>query len=210
VAVFGLFRRAVRSRYDGRVSEARRRATRADLEALPENVVGELIRGTLYTMPRPRPRHGSAASGVSADLYGPFDRGRGGPGGWWIVVEPGVELAALDVGEIVPDVAGWRRERLPELPERFTSAPDWVCEVLSPSTRHHDIRIKRPLYAEAGVRWMWVIDVDARTLVASRLMDGKWLEIGVWSDADVARIEPFDAIELQLSDLWGEPPAPAK
>lgn len=193
------------------MSEARRRATRADLEALPENVVGELIRGALYAMPRPRPRHGRAEGRISGRVQSAYDYGDGGgPGGWWIVVEPGIELAALDVGEIVPDVAGWRRERLPELPERFTTAPDWVCEVLSPSTRNHDVRIKRPLYAEAGVRWMWVLDVDARTLVASRLLDGKWLEIGVWSDADRARIEPFDAIEIDLADLWGDPPAPPK
>jgi Uma2 family endonuclease len=188
------------------VSEARRRATRADLEALPESVVGELIRGVLHTMPRPRPRHGNAAAAVSGDLYGPFDRGRGGPGGWWIVVEPGVRLAALDIDEIVPDVAGWRRETLPALPEHFVTAPDWVCEVLSPSTRRHDLITKRPLYAEAGVRWMWIVDVDARTLIASRLHDGKWLELGTWSDDDVARVEPFDAIEVRLADLWGDPP----
>ena len=182
---------------------AKKRATRADLEALPEHVVGEVIEGVLYTMPRPRPKHTSAATVLGGDLNGPFQRGRGGPGGWWILAEPGIELAALDVAEIVPDLAGWRRERLPELPEgSIRLAPDWVCELLSPSTRAHDLKRKRPLYAKAGVGWMWLVDVDARFLTASRLHEGHWLEVGTWSDDDVARIEPFEAVELDLSDLW--------
>jgi Uma2 family endonuclease len=182
-----------------------RRATWADLEALPENVVGELIRGVLYTMPRPRPKHQSAGSVLGADLNGPFQRGRGGPGGWWILIEPGLAFPALDVEEIVPDLAGWRREHLPALPERSIEvAPDWVCEILSPSTRRHDQRIKRPLYAEAGVRNMWVVDVDARTVVVSRNEGGRWMELGVWAESERMRAEPFDAIELALADLWDD------
>jgi len=185
---------------------ARKRATRADLDALPRSIVGELIAGVLYSMPRPRPRHAGAASVLGSDLNGAFQRGRGGPGGWWLLDEPGIALTALDVEEIVPDIAGWRRERMPELPEGIISiAPDWLCEVLSPTTRAHDLKLKRPLYARAGVSWMWIVDVDARTLVASRLCDGKWLELGTWSDDDVARIEPFDAIELEHADLWCAP-----
>lgn len=185
------------------VQPARKRDTRAELDALPEGVVGELIEGVLYTFPRPRPRHSRAASGLGGDLVGPYDRGRGGPGGWWILDEPGVALAALDVEEIAPDLGGWRRERLPELPEgAITIAPDWVCEVLSPTTRAHDLKRKRPLYARAGVSWMWIVDTDARTVIASRLQEGHWLELGTWSDDDVARIEPFDAIEIRLADLW--------
>ena len=149
---------------------AGRRATRADLDALPRSVVGELIGGVLYTFPRPRPRHQNAGSETSAVLRGPFQHGRGGPGGWWILNEPGIELRDLDVDEIAPDVAGWRKERLPELPDGpIAIAPDWACEILSPSTRAHVQRVKRPLYARAGVRWLWFIDVDARTLIASRL-----------------------------------------
>jgi Uma2 family endonuclease len=182
---------------------AAKRATRADLEALPESSVGELIHGVLHVFPRPRPRHARAASGLGGDLIGPYDRGRGGPGGWWILDEPGVQLAELDVDEIAPDLAGWKRERLPELPEGgITVAPDWVCEVLSPTTRAHDLKRKRPIYARASVRWMWIVDADARTLTASRLHEMSWLEIGTWSDDDVARIEPFDAIEIRLADLW--------
>ena len=186
---------------------APRRATRADLDALPESVVGEIIRGVLHTMPRPRLRRGSAATVLGADLNGPFQRGRGGPGGWWIVIEPGIELTEVDAEEIVPDLPGWRRERLPELTDRTSVVPDWVCEVLSPSTRRHDLATKRPLYAQAGVRWMCIVDVDARRLIASRNEGGRWLEIAVHADDGVVRVEPFDAVEIRLPDLWEGGPA---
>jgi Uma2 family endonuclease len=183
-----------------------RRATRADLDALPEHVAGELIRGVLYTLPRPRARHQFAGSALGAELFGPFQRGRGGPGGWWILDEPGIRLPALDVEEVVPDLAGWRRERLPELPEGpIDVVPDWVCEVLSPTTRQHDLRIKRPLYAEAGVGHMWLVDVDARTVVVSRNEGGRWVELGVWAESERLRAEPFEAFELPLADLWPDP-----
>lgn len=179
------------------------RASLADLEALPADQTGELIAGVLHVFPRLRPHHQNAGSVLGADLNGPFQRGRGGPGGWWILVEPGIRLASLDVEEVVPDLTGWRRERLPALPDRAVEiAPDWICEVLSPSTRHHDQRIKRPLYATAGVEWLWFVDVDARTLIASHLEGGRWVELGVWADDEVARIEPFAAVELHLGDLW--------
>lgn len=184
---------------------ADKRATRAELEALPRTVVGELIRGVLHTFPRPRPRHQNAGTETSASLRAPFQHGRGGPGGWWILNEPGIQLAELDVEEIAPDVAGWRKERLPTLPDGpITVAPDWACEILSPSTRAHDQRIKRPLYAAAGVSWLWFIDVDARTLIASRLEGGRWLELGVWGDDDHARVEPFAEIELSLAAFWAD------
>jgi Uma2 family endonuclease len=175
----------------------------ADLEAVPASMSAELIEGVLYTMTRPRARHQSAGTNASYTLAGPFGFGRGGPGGWWILNEPGIALPELDVEEIAPDIAGWKRERMPELPEGpITITPDWVCEVLSPTTRAHDQRIKRPLYARAGVKWLWFIDVDARTLTASRLENERWSEIGVWADDEVARIEPFDAIEFRIGDLW--------
>lgn len=152
-------------------------------------------------------RQARAASILGGDINEAYDRGRGGPGGWWIIVEPGIELAALDVEEIAPDVAGWLRERMPRPPDGpITLAPDWVCEVLSPTTRSHDLKRKRPLYARAGVPWMWIVDVEARILTSSRLHEGRWLEVGTWGDDEVVRIEPFDAIEIQLADLWGGPP----
>ena len=187
-------------------SAAPRRATREDLANLPENVTGELIRGSLVVLPRPRPHHARSATRLAGRVQGAYDFGDdGGPGGWWILVEPGVRLPALDVEEIVPDVAGWRREHLEALPSSgpIERAPDWVCEVLSPTTRRHDLVVKRPLYVEAGVRWMWIVDLDARTLTASRAHEGRWLEIGVWSDDDLVRAEPFGEVTLRGSELWG-------
>ena len=175
-----------------------------DLEALPADRVGELIRGTLYSMPRPRPRHQRAGTRVIGELHGPYWKARGGPGGWVFLSEPGIAFPGLDVEEIVPDIAAWRVERFIEAKddESITVVPDWVCEILSPSTRKHDQRVKRPLYAEAGVRWMWIIDVDAKTVVASRNEEGRWVEVGVWADDEAMRAEPFDAHEIPLTDLW--------
>ncbi|MFO0619138.1 MAG: Uma2 family endonuclease [Polyangiaceae bacterium] len=184
---------------------ASKRATLADLDALPPSVAGELIQGVLHTMTRPRARHRSAGTILAGDINGPYQRGRGGPGGWWILGESGIQHLALDVEEISPEVAGWRRERMPELPDEKSIGvvPDWVCEVLSRTTRVHDLKLKRPLYARMGVTWMWIVDVAAKTLVASRNVDGKWLELATYSDDDVVRIEPFDAIDIHLADLWG-------
>jgi Uma2 family endonuclease len=177
-------------------------ATRADLEALPEDVVGEIIEGVLYTFPRPRAVHAHVEGYVVGDLQFRFERGRGGPGGWWILVEPGIELPGSP--EVVPDVAGWRKERMPELPEdrAINVVPDWVCEILSLTTRAHDLRVKRPFYARVGVRHLWFVDVEARTLVVSKLVQGHWLELGVYGEADAVRAEPFDAVEIALGEWW--------
>jgi Uma2 family endonuclease len=183
-------------------------ATRADLEPLPENVVGEIIEGVLYTFPRPRPVHTHVEGCVLGDLQMPFERGRGGPGGWWVLVEPGIELPGSP--EVVPDVAGWRKERMPVLPadQPIDVVPDWVCEILSPNTRAHDLRVKRPFYARVGVRYLWFVDLDTRTLTVSKLVHGRWLELGIYSESDVVRAEPFDAVEITLRDWW--PAAPVK
>lgn len=179
-----------------------RPATLADIEALPEGVVGEIIDGTLYVHPRPRARHGDIIGALCSELRDPFQRGRQGPGGWWIQVEPGIRLP--DAPEFVPDLAGWRRERAPHgLPEDWwTLVPDWACEVLSPSTRAYDQRIKRPFYARIGIRHLWFIDLEARTLSISELSAGRWVELGVYGEDDVIRAPPFDAIELRLGELW--------
>lgn len=182
-------------------------ATRAELEALPEHLVGELIEGVLYTAPRPRAVHANIGMLLGGDINGAFQRGRGGPGGWWILAEPGIELAAAE--EIVPDLAGWRRERLPELPQdrSIQVVPDWVCEILSPSTRQHDLLVKRPFYARAGVDYMWLIDPLAQTLTVSQRSDGRWLELGIFGGAEPFRAEPFAAIELSMADWWAPPAA---
>jgi Uma2 family endonuclease len=184
----------------------KRRATRADLDGLPENVLGEVIDGVLYTFPRPRARHALATMSLGAALAPPFMHGRGGPGGWWILIEPGIELP--DAPEIVPDLAGWHRERMPHLPEDtpIAIAPDWACEVLSPSTRSHDQLRKRRVYARSGVGHLWFVDPDARTLSVSRLEQGRWVELGVWGEDEKVRVEPFGDLELELSTWW--PAAP--
>lgn len=188
--------------------EQKREATYEDLLALPENMVGQIIAGELIASPRPANDHATASSALGGELYGPFQRGRGGPGGWWIVDEPELHLGK-DV--LVPDLAGWRRTKLPVVPRKpfFTLAPDWVCEVLSPSSVGIDRVRKKHIYAREGVEFVWLIDPVGRTLEAFQLREGRWLELGSWGDEDRVRVAPFEAIELELSALWlPEPPAP--
>jgi Uma2 family endonuclease len=180
-----------------------RPATRADLEALPSNVKGEILKGVLYSQPRPRPGHMDVEGLLIDDLKSPYQRGRGGPGGWWILSEPGIELPGSP--EVSPDVAGWRKERLPELPRdrSITVVPDWVCEILSPATRGYDQRTKRPFYAEIGVSHLWYVDLEARTLAVSKLEDGRWLELGVHGEDDRVKAPPFEGVEIALAEWWG-------
>jgi Uma2 family endonuclease len=179
-----------------------RPATKVDLDALPRTWRGEILDGELYAFPRPRGPHADIETSIGADLKSPFQRGRGGPGGWWILAEPGIELPRAP--EVSPDLAGWRRERLPRLPPRapITVVPDWVCEVLSPSTRSYDMLVKRPFYAEIGVRHLWYVDPEARTLTVSRVDGGRWLELGVYGRDQRVRAEPFESVELELGPWW--------
>ena len=143
-----------------------------------------------------------ASSRLGGSLDGPFDRGRGGPGGWIILDEPELHLHG-DV--IVPDLAGWRRERMPHLPMEaaaFELAPDWACEVLSPSTATIDRAEKMPIYAREKVKNLWLLDPLAKTLEAFVLENDRWVLDGVWRDDAKVRVAPFDAIELELADLW--------
>jgi Uma2 family endonuclease len=182
---------------------ASRRATYEDVLAAPSHVVAELVGGILYTQARPRTRHARSASRLGGVLDGPFDRGSGGPGGWLLLDEPELHLGA-DPDIVVPDLAGWRRERMPELPDVafLTLAPDWVCEVLSPSTEDFDRAEKVPLYARERVSYVWLVDPLVRTLEILRLDgDGYRIATTVRGDARV-RAEPFDAIELELALLW--------
>jgi Uma2 family endonuclease len=149
-----------------------------DLLQVPENLVAGIIHGQLITHPRPAPRHAWASSSLGGELVSPRDKGRGGPGGWWILDEPELHLGPH---VLVPTLAGWRRERLPTLPEAawFELTPDWICEVLSPSTARTDRAEKLPIYAAAGVHHAWLIDPDLRTLEAFENLEGRWLaEIG--------------------------------
>jgi Uma2 family endonuclease len=178
-----------------------RKPTLEDLDALPPGVKGEIIDGVMYTMTRPRAVHQHTNSEITSDLRDPFSRGRGGPGGWWILPEPGIELP--NTPEISPDIAGWRRERMPDLPETaITLVPDWVCEILSPTTRRHNLLIKKPYYARVGVAHHWIVDSESKTITAYRLERGLWVELGSWGDEHDARIEPFDAIALDVAGWW--------
>lgn len=178
-----------------------RPATYADLEALPSNMVGEIVHGVLYASPRPASPHAAAASAVGEELGPPFKRGRGGPGGWIILDEPELHLGP-DV--LVPDLGGWRRERMPEMPHvaAFDLAPDWVCEVLSPSTAQLDRGEKLPLYARDRVAHVWLIDPLEQYLEVLRLDGETYRLAGTHFAKAKVRAEPFDAIELELAVLW--------
>lgn len=179
---------------------AKRGATYEDLLALPEEKVGEIVDGELFVSPRPASLHARASSRLGGKLSGPFDEGVGGPGGWIILDEPELHL----LGQVVvPDLAGWRRERMPELPETaaFDLAPDWVCEVLSPRTEAFDRAKKMPLYATARVSHAWLVDPGIKTLEVFRLDGPGYRLIHVFTEASI-RAEPFDALELELSALW--------
>jgi Uma2 family endonuclease len=188
-------------------SPIRKRATHDDLRSVPDHLVAEIVAGDLHTSPRPSGRHSVASSGLGGQIWSPFDRGRGGPGGWWILDEPELHLGD-DV--LVPDLAGWRRERMPTIPEtpHFTLAPDCVCEVLSPTTERFDRVGKLPVYAREGVQHVWLVNPMARTLEVLRLESGRWIAAVTHGGDDPVRAEPFAAIELDLAALWGErPPA---
>lgn len=179
----------------------KRGATYEDLLAVPEPWVAELVSGVLYTNPRPASPHAHAASTLGMDIGSPFQRGRGGPGGWWIVFEPELHLGA-DV--MVPDLAGWRRQRMPSMPNvpYFELAPDWICEVVSPSTGRLDRTAKMPAYARERVGYAWIVDPLQQTLEVFRQGDGQWVLIATHAGSERVRAEPFDAVELELDALW--------
>ena len=185
------------------VARTKRQATYQDVLDAPPHRVAEVVGGTLHTSPRPAPRHARASSGLGASIAPPFDYGRGGPGGWWIIDEPELHLSD-DI--VVPDLAGWRRERMPVFPGTayFTVAPDWVCEVLSPSTRALDRGQKQAVYAREGIGHLWFVDPDARTLEAFELAGSRWVLLETLvGDAPVS-LPPFEAIRFGLADLWAD------
>ncbi len=180
---------------------AERQATYDDLLEAPPHLVAEIVNGRLVTHPRPAPRHLRASSRLGVKLGDSFDIGDNGPGGWWILDEPELHL---DSDVLVPDLAGWRCERMPKLPDTawFELAPDWVCEVLSPGTASSDRSEKLPIYAEQGVGHVWLVDPLLRTLEAFGNTKGQWLLLATLKDADRVTLPPFDALSFDLSLLW--------
>jgi Uma2 family endonuclease len=182
-----------------------RRATYDDILKLPDHVVGEIVDGELFVSPRPAVRHANTATVVCADVVSRFQGppGPGGPGGWWILVEP-----ELHFGEdvLVPDLAGWRRERMTRLPDTHAIelAADWVCEILSPSTERLDRTRKLGVYARVGVPWAWLINPTYRTIEVLSLEQGKWTIAATVSGVDRVRLAPFDAVELDITRWWLE------
>jgi Uma2 family endonuclease len=169
--------------------------------AVPDHLVAEIIRGVLVTQARPAARHARASSRLGAKLGGFDGSAPEGPGGWIILDKPQLHLGP-DI--LVPEMAGWRRERMPELPDvaAFELAPDWVCEVLSPSTQALDRADKLPIYRDAAVAHAWLIDPIAQTLEARKLEGGRWSLIATHRDDARVRVEPFADMELELAVLW--------
>ena len=187
------------------VTTARRRATYQDLIEVPAHLVAEIIDGELVTSPRPASPHALAAMRIGVDLGGPFDRPAGGgvPGGWCLLFEPELHLGE-DV--IVPDLAAWRRERMPAIPNvaAFTQPPDWVCQILSPTTGAIDRGRKMRIYAREQVGHLWIVDPLAGTLEIYRLERDDWVVASTHGGSERVRPEPFDAVELDITRWWLE------
>ena len=174
-------------------------ATYDDLRDVPDHFVAEMFDGDLYASPRPALPHANAAGSLFAEIHRSFHRKS--PGGWVILFEPELHFGS-DV--LVPDLAGWRRARLPTVPaEAYLSlAPDWICEVLSTSTETLDRGKKLRIYAREGVAHAWLVDPLAHTLEVLSLQTGRWTQLGRHEGEAKVRAAPFDAIKLELDTLW--------
>ncbi len=175
----------------------------AQLEALPANMTGELIDGRLIAQPRPAGPHGLVESVLGMEIGPPYQHGRNGPGGWWIIDEPEVHFIH-DIEVTVPDIAGWRKEKMPRIPKthRYEIVPDWICEIASPSTEATDRTKKMPLYARYGVQYLWLVQPLLKILEIYQLKNDKWLNIDNYKDDDKVSAVPFQETVIQLQDLW--------
>ncbi|MEF8794096.1 Uma2 family endonuclease [Thiohalorhabdus sp.] len=173
------------------------------IEALPEGVTGEIIGGQMHTQPRPSGPHALAGSNLGIDLGNRYSRGHGGPGGWWIIDEPEVHFIR-DSEILIPDLAGWRRERMPALPQdqRFEVVPDWVCEILSPASASKAREVKIPVYARYRVAHAWLVDPREQSLEAYALQEGEWTLVGTYSGEDLVDTDPFPEAGFRVADLW--------
>jgi Uma2 family endonuclease len=186
------------------VAEPKRKATYDDVLAAPEHQVAEILDGELSLSPRPSNPHALASFNLGLAIGSAFSRephGAEGPGGWWILSEPELHLGS-DV--VVPDLAGWRRGRLPRIPNEpfFELAPDWVCETLSPSTVRIDRTRKLAIYARERVRNVWLVEPLARTLEVLALDVSRWVIAATHAGDEIVRAEPFAAVEIALARLW--------
>lgn len=175
----------------------------ARFQDAPPEMVAEILEGELYVSPRPATLHTAAATALVEELGPPFKRGRGGPGGWIILYEPEIHLG-MRPDKLVPDLAGWRRERMPELPDvpALSAVPDWVCELISERTERVDRGKKMQIYRREGVGYLWLVSPGSQLLEVYRLEGGRWLLLDIFEGNTKVRAEPFDAIELDLSMLW--------
>lgn len=183
---------------------AKNKATYEDLFSIPDGMTAEIIGGELVVSPKPAPRHARAKTALGSKIPPKYDFGEGGgPGGW--VILPEVEIM---FGEdlLAPDWSGWRKERFPGWPDRnwFSQAPDWICEIISPSTVGNDRIVKMNIYAGFGVSHYWLIDPRDRTLEVFKLQAGVWARIGAFMDDARVRAEPFPEVELELGSFWVE------
>lgn len=184
-----------------------RPASYQDILDAPEGRVAEIVNGVFYLQAQPAPPHQEFSGNLISRLKESFQRGSGGPGGWWIVAEPELQFGDRDHRTLVPDLAGWRRERLPQLPQKWDDldvVPDWVCEILSPSTARLDRTEKLPIYAEVGVAHVWLVDPVAKTLEVLGLENGRWTILAALAGDEAVKAAPFDAVALELGDLWLE------
>jgi Uma2 family endonuclease len=181
-------------------------ATYEDLLRVPENMVAELIEGELYASPRPAGLHTNAMSVLGAIIGRAYQLKIGGPGGWWILDQPELHFRH---NVLVPEVCGWRRQRMPELPKDhiFSVVPDWVCEVTSPANGRIDRLKKMPIYAREGVGHAWLVEPEQQVLELYRRENSSWLLVATYGDHAIVRAEPFEAIEIDMTLVWGPPPS---
>ena len=182
------------------------RATYQDVIDAPEHLIAEILGGELVLTPRPGPSHATASMRLVRRLGGPFEDALGGPGGWIFLYEPELHFSTQGLEVVVPDLVGWRRETLPQMPKTaaFHVAPDWVCETLSPSTEDIDRSRKMAIYAREQVKHLWLLYPRRQRLETYRLHAGAWQACEPASDPAKPsfRSEPFEAVALDLSNLW--------
>lgn len=191
-------------------SAAKRAATLEEFLAIPgSDRFHELVDGEIVRKADPSGEHGSSQSGVIGWIQWPFQRppGRGGPGGWWFATEVEVLLATSDV--VRPDIAGWRRESVPERPTGFPveHRPDWICEVLSPSNASHDRVRKLGIYHRAEVPFYWIVDPREETLAVMQWSKPGYVTVLAARRGDTVRATPFEAIEIEVGTLFGDDPS---